>query len=348
MRLPQHHGSGRPPARRAAARRRMRWGAAVALLLCIALLWRHNTKLRPLEEQRYNGRSSGSAAAGAGTEGAGDGAAALAAAIVTSQQQRQQQQQQEAAAEGRSLEPGLHERDEPRGLLPPAAPMASPAVIVFCYNRPRYLEQTLASLASLEGLSRFAVYVSQDGEDPGVARVVAAAAPRLRAAAARFEHWQKVPRVPALGARQLGHAWLAQHYRWGLGRVFGGRGHSHAVVVEDDMLFSPGGAGWVGGCAADGAGPCGGCPAGGGTAQLSACSAPRRASPAPHPATAPPLVRIPLRLPALLRGHRPAAGGRPHAVSPPSPAPALAPPPAMPCPGLASRPVQCMHTLKKR
>ena len=31
--------------------------------------------------------------------------------------------------------------------------------------------------------------------------------------------------------------------RWGLDRVFGRR-HSHVVIVEDDMLFSPGG--WVG------------------------------------------------------------------------------------------------------
>lgn len=39
---------------------------------------------------------------------------------------------------------------------------------------------------------------------------------------------------------QPGHAWLAQHYRWGLGRAFDRRrGHSHVVVVEDDMVFSP-------------------------------------------------------------------------------------------------------------
>lgn len=31
--------------------------------------------------------------------------------------------------------------------------------------------------------------------------------------------------------------------RWGLDRVFGRR-HSHVVIVEDDMLFSPGG--WAG------------------------------------------------------------------------------------------------------
>ena len=38
---------------------------------------------------------------------------------------------------------------------------------------------------------------------------------------------------------QPGHAWLAQHYKWGLDRVFLERKHSHVIIVEDDMLFSP-------------------------------------------------------------------------------------------------------------
>ena len=38
---------------------------------------------------------------------------------------------------------------------------------------------------------------------------------------------------------QPGHAWLTQHYKWGLDRLFFQGGHSHAIIVEDDMLFSP-------------------------------------------------------------------------------------------------------------
>ena len=38
---------------------------------------------------------------------------------------------------------------------------------------------------------------------------------------------------------QEGHAWLAQHYKWGLDRAFIERQHSHVIIVEDDMLFSP-------------------------------------------------------------------------------------------------------------
>ena len=42
-----------------------------------------------------------------------------------------------------------------------AGAMPSPAIILFCYNRPHYLRQTLASLAGLAGLSRYTLYVSQ-------------------------------------------------------------------------------------------------------------------------------------------------------------------------------------------
>ena len=38
---------------------------------------------------------------------------------------------------------------------------------------------------------------------------------------------------------QPGHAWLTQHYKWGLDRLFTDGGHSHAIIIEDDMLFSP-------------------------------------------------------------------------------------------------------------
>lgn len=85
---------------------------------------------------------------------------------------------------------------------------------------------------------------SQDGNESGVAGVAAGLAPEFSRRARGFELWQKQPRVPQLGGAQAGHAWLAQHYKWGLDRVFLERGHSHVVVVEDDMLFSPGG--WQG------------------------------------------------------------------------------------------------------
>ena len=43
----------------------------------------------------------------------------------------------------------------------------------------------------------------------------------------------------ALGRNQPGHAWLAQHYKWAIDRIFLEKKHSHLIIAEDDMLFSP-------------------------------------------------------------------------------------------------------------
>lgn len=120
-----------------------------------------------------------------------------------------------------------------------AGPLPDPAIILFCYNRPDYLDATLQSLASLPGLERFSIYISQDGNDTGVAEMIKKHTPNLRSIARSFTHWQH-PRVPLLGPNQPGYAWLAQHYKWGLDRVFSHQMHSHAVIVEDDMVFSQG------------------------------------------------------------------------------------------------------------
>ena len=117
--------------------------------------------------------------------------------------------------------------------------MSDAAILVVAYNRPDYLTRTLESLASVADLHLVSVYVSQDGDDASVARVASGAAGRLGAPRTRgFAHWRR-PRTPQLGYGQPGHAYLAQHYKWALDKVFLERGHSHVIVVEDDMLFSP-------------------------------------------------------------------------------------------------------------
>ena len=116
----------------------------------------------------------------------------------------------------------------------------SMAVLVVAYNRPDYLRQTLDSLAKVSRLSDISVYVSQDGFDEGVARVASEGQlrglgkPQTRG----YEHWQR-ERIPQLGQNQPGHAWLAQHYKWAIDKIFIDRAHSHVIIVEDDMLFSP-------------------------------------------------------------------------------------------------------------
>ncbi len=118
--------------------------------------------------------------------------------------------------------------------------LANAALLVIAYNRPDYLRQTLDSLAKVSHLSDVNVYVSQDGFDESVARVAiegqlrGLGKPQTRG----YEHWQR-ERIPQLGHNQPSHAWLAQHYKWALDKVFIERAHSHVIIVEDDMLFSP-------------------------------------------------------------------------------------------------------------
>jgi alpha-1,3-mannosyl-glycoprotein beta-1,2-N-acetylglucosaminyltransferase len=121
--------------------------------------------------------------------------------------------------------------------------MQDPALLLICFNRPKYLQRTIESLAKLKGLDAMSVYVSQDGNvDREVTRIAKAAvasggilAPPLSRTA---RHWQHPRTSPVFGTRQRGHAWLSQHYKWAMEEVFL-RGHSHVVVVEDDMEFSP-------------------------------------------------------------------------------------------------------------
>ena len=109
------------------------------------------------------------------------------------------------------------------------APLKEAAFLLLCYNRPKYLNETLTSLLSVEGAVAIPVYVSQDGDHAPTAAV---------ARWFNVTHWQR-PRVALLSPRQQGQAWLAQHYRWALDRVLLERNHSHAILLEDDMVFSP-------------------------------------------------------------------------------------------------------------
>lgn len=107
--------------------------------------------------------------------------------------------------------------------------LSNAAVVLLCYNRPKYLETTLKSLESVVGAGRFPVYVSQDGDDAATAAV---------ARSHNVVLWQR-PRIPLLNRAQAGQAYLAQHYKWAFDRIFFEHNHSHAIVLEDDMLFSP-------------------------------------------------------------------------------------------------------------
>lgn len=110
--------------------------------------------------------------------------------------------------------------------------MSNPAVVVLTYKRRNYLLRTLDSLVACPGLKGFELYVSQDGEVPDLGDL-----PSLYSATGLtlFRH----PRLALLAPDQSATAYLAQHYKWVLDKLFLERGHSHVVVLEDDMLVSP-------------------------------------------------------------------------------------------------------------
>jgi len=115
---------------------------------------------------------------------------------------------------------------------PPAAPMSNPAIVVLTYKRRNYLMRTLDSLVDCPGLSDFKMYVSQDGNVPDLTDLPS----RYSSAGLQLFHH---PRVALMSPDQSATAYLAQHYKWVLDKLFDELGHSHVVVMEDDMLVSP-------------------------------------------------------------------------------------------------------------
>lgn len=57
--------------------------------------------------------------------------------------------------------PQLHEMQNDFTPVSSGSGMPNPAIIVFCFNRPRYLNHSLHSLASLKGLEGFTLYIAQ-------------------------------------------------------------------------------------------------------------------------------------------------------------------------------------------
>lgn len=127
----------------------------------------------------------------------------------------------------------------PSGPVVPAAttqpiggPMSNPAIVVLTYKRRNYLLRTLDSLVACPGLADYKLYVSQDGSTPDLGDL-----PALYSAVGLqlFRH----PRVALLTPDQSATAYLAQHYKWVLDKLFLELGHSHVVVMEDDMVVAP-------------------------------------------------------------------------------------------------------------
>ena len=112
------------------------------------------------------------------------------------------------------------------------------AVVVFAYNRPDYLGRALASIfAHHPGGDAFPVYVSQDGPNEAVSRVVAKHGarslvhPRRTLKFAPGSYLSKAP----------GYAYLSVHYGWALRTLFGdgASGYAGVIILEDDIEVAP-------------------------------------------------------------------------------------------------------------
>ena len=123
------------------------------------------------------------------------------------------------------------------------------AVVVIAYNRPQYLDRALRSIfAHHPGGDAFPVYVSQDGEQPGVASVIE------KHGARRLVHPRQQLRLkPGTYLSKFpGYAYLAVHYGWALRTLFEmngaarpeGGGHRDGpfqgvIILEEDIEVAP-------------------------------------------------------------------------------------------------------------
>lgn len=100
---------------------------------------------------------------------------------------------------------------------------------VVAYNRPALLKSCLESLLNVTGVLKTQVTLYQDGEDPAVAAVARAAGVNIK------QHKGNAGPKGQEGAMRI-----ARHYRWTFSSLFDDNpSSSYAIIVEDDMLFSP-------------------------------------------------------------------------------------------------------------
>lgn len=111
--------------------------------------------------------------------------------------------------------------------------MARPAVVVMSHDRPEMTRRCLAALFALPLVERFTIYVSEDGQSQQVRQAAAEFGDRVH------EVLSFTPRLGRTAFTRGGVYKIAQHFRAALEATLFQRGHSHAVMIEDDLLLSP-------------------------------------------------------------------------------------------------------------
>ncbi|KOO21581.1 Alpha-1,3-mannosyl-glycoprotein 2-beta-N-acetylglucosaminyltransferase [Chrysochromulina tobinii] len=112
--------------------------------------------------------------------------------------------------------------------------MARPAIVVMSHNRPDMTRRCLKLLLSLPLIEHFTLYVS---EDAGSVDVQQAAKEFGGAVKEVFSYPPTHPTPGTFSSRPMYK--ISQHFKLALEATLTKRGHSHAVMIEDDLLLSP-------------------------------------------------------------------------------------------------------------
>lgn len=114
-------------------------------------------------------------------------------------------------------------------------------VIIFAFDRPKYLRLTIDSVIAADHLSALhhPIFVSQSGDDSAVAEVIASYGTRLRHLQYISQDKERHPEYPERKRYQI----IARHYEFALSQVMDVvEGHdlwNRVIMLEDDMDVSP-------------------------------------------------------------------------------------------------------------
>lgn len=152
-----------------------------------------------------------------------EGTLPQAAAQAAQQQRRQPSQDGKAPI---TVEPGCSS-DVAVGC------MARPAIVVMSHDRPEMTRRCLKILLGLELIDKFTVYVSEDAGSHAVRSAALEFGGRVK------EVLSSAPRPAANAFQRRGLSKISQHFRSALEATLVERGHSHVIMIEDDLLLSP-------------------------------------------------------------------------------------------------------------
>ena len=120
----------------------------------------------------------------------------------------------------------------------PAQYVGDMGVLMICYNRPKYLEKSLASMRrAMPAWARTSVpvVISQDGFDASVAGVARKFVSANNAPGAKHVH---VQHTQSTSRGDTAYHKLCQHYKWALTQAFADSNVQRVIIVEDDMEFA--------------------------------------------------------------------------------------------------------------